>query len=189
MTEFLGTDGGKIAYEVTGLTATAEEAVAACPELVWNLVADVTRIGEWSPECIRAAWLADPGRPQPGARFTGHNRLSNGFEYEVTCVVTEADRPRAFAWLVLDDSGDPARPSSSWRYRIDPLPGGGSRVRQRFTHGPGASFLRAAAAEAPNRAAEIIGARRDGLRANMSATLRAMKAVAESPPATGPIGR
>jgi Polyketide cyclase / dehydrase and lipid transport len=185
MTEFLGTGGGQIAYEVTGLTAIVEEIVAARPERVWNLVADVTRVGEWSPECIWAAWLADPGRPQPGARFTGRNRLPSGFEYEVTCVVTEADRPRAFGWVVLDDSGDPARPSSSWRYRIDPLPGGGSRVRQRFTHGPGASYLRAAAATAPNRSAEIIGARRDGLRTNMSATLRAMKAVAESPHAAG----
>jgi len=185
MTEFLGTDGGQIAYEVTGLTAAAEEVVAARPELVWDLVADITRVGEWSPECNRAAWLGEPGRPQPGARFTGHNRLSNGFEYEMTCVVTEADRPRAFAWLVLDDSGGPARPSSSWRYRIDPLPGGGSRVRQRFTHGPGASYLRAAAAQAPDRAAEIIAARRDGLRANMTATLRAMKAAAESSHPTG----
>jgi hypothetical protein len=106
-------------------------------------------------------------------------------EYEVTCVVTEADRPRSFAWEVLDDSGDPARPSSSWRYRIDPLPGGGSRVRQRFTHGPGDSFLRAAAARMPDRACEIIAARQDMLRANMSATLSAMKAAAESSRATG----
>jgi uncharacterized protein YndB with AHSA1/START domain len=171
--------------EVTGLTAVAEEVVAARPELVWDLVADVTRVGGWSPECIRAAWLGEPGQPEPGARFTGHNRFPNGFEYEVTCVVTQADRPRAFAWVVLDDSGDLARPSSSWRYRIDPLPGGGSRVRQRFTHGPGASYLRAAAANAPDRAAEIIAARLDGLLANMSAALRAMKAAAESPHATG----
>ena len=181
MTEFLGADGGQIADEVTGLTAAAEQVVAARPELVWDLVADITRIGGWSPECIGAAWLGEPGRPQPGARFTGHNRLPNGFEYEVTCLVTEADRPRAFAWVVLDDSGDPARPSSSWRYRIDPLPGGGgSKVWQRFTHGPGASYLRAAAANAPDRAAEIIAARRDELRANMRATLRAMKAAAEA---------
>ena len=173
MSEFPGT-------EVTGLTAIAEEVVAAPPELMWDLLADVTRIGEWSPECIRAGWLGKPGRPQPGARFTGRNRLPNGFEYEVTCVVTEADRPRAFGWVVLDDSGDPARPSSSWRYRIDPLPAGGSRVRQRFTHGPGVSFLRAIAVQAPDRAAEIIAARRDGLQANMTATLRAIKAVAES---------
>lgn len=184
MTEFLDTDG-HIADEVTGLTAAAEEVVAARPELVWDLVADVTRVGGWSPECIRAAWLGEPARPQPGARFTGHNRFPNGFEYEVTCIVTEADRPRAFAWMVLDDNDDPARPSSTWRYRVDPLPGGGSRVRQRFTHGPGDSYLRAVATEAPDRAAEIIAARLDGLRANMSATLSAMKAAAESPHATG----
>lgn len=185
MTEFLGTDGGQIAYEVTGLTAAVEAVIAARPELVWDLVADVTRVGGWSPECIRAAWLGEPGRPQPGARFTGHNRFPNDYEYEVTCVVTEADRPRAFGWVVLDDSGDPGRPSSSWRYWIDPLPDGRSRVRQRFTHGPGASYLRAVAAQAPDRAAEIIAARRDGLRANMSATLRAMKAAAESSHAIG----
>jgi hypothetical protein len=183
MPEFLGTDRGQVAHEVTGLTATAEEVVAAQPELVWDLVADITRVGGWSPECIRAAWLGEPSRPQPGARFTGHNRFPNGFEYEVTCVITEADRPRAFAWVVLDGSGDPARPSSSWRYRIDPLPCG-SRVRQRFIHGPGDSYLRAAAAKAPNRAAEIIAARRHRLRANMSATLRAMKAAVESSHAT-----
>jgi uncharacterized protein YndB with AHSA1/START domain len=185
MTEFPGADGGQVACEVTGLTAIAEEVVAARPELVWDLVADVTRVGGWSPECIRAAWLAEPGGPQPGARFTGRNRFPDGLEYEVTCMVTEADRPRVFAWVVLDDSGDPACPSSLWRYRIDPIPGGGSRIRQRFTHGPGASFLRAVAAQAPDRAAEIIAARRDRLRANMSATLRAMKAVAESSHATG----
>ena len=185
MTEFPGTDRGQIAYEVTGLSATAEAVVATRPELVWDLVADVTRVGEWSPECVRAAWLGEHGGPQPGARFTGHNRSPGGFEYEVTCVVTEADRPRAFAWVVLDDSGDPARPSSWWRYRIDPLPGGGSRIWQRFTHGPGASYLRAVAAQAPDRAAEIIAARLDGLRANMIATLRAMKTVAESSRATG----
>jgi uncharacterized protein YndB with AHSA1/START domain len=185
MTEFPGIDGDQIAYEVTGLTATAEEVVAAPPELVWDLVADVTRMGGWSPECIQSAWLGEPGRAQPGARFTGRNRFPDGFEYEVTCVVTEADRPRAFAWVVLDDTGDPARPSSSWRYQIDPLPGGGSRVGQRFTHGPGFSYLREVAAKVPGQAAGIIAARRDGLRANMSAALRAMKAAAEMAQATG----
>ena len=49
MTEFLGTGRGRSAYEVTGLTAAAEMVVAARPELVWDLVADVTRVGEWSP--------------------------------------------------------------------------------------------------------------------------------------------
>jgi uncharacterized protein YndB with AHSA1/START domain len=183
MSEFPGTDSGRAGYELTGLTgltAAAEEVVAAPPELVWDLVADVTRVGRWSPECMGAAWLGEPGRPRPGARFTGRNRFPDGFEYEVICVVTEADRPRAFGWVVLDDSGDPGRPSSLWRYRIDPLPGGGSRVRQRFIHGPGVSYLREIAVKAPNQAAGIIAARRDRLQANMTATLRAMKAAAES---------
>jgi hypothetical protein len=39
--------------------------------------------------------------------------------------------------------------------------------------------------QAPDRVAAIIAARRDGLRANMSATLRAMKAAAESSHAAG----
>src|SRR5262249_57468734 len=84
-----------------------------------------------------------------------------------------------------EEGGPPARQSSSWQYRIDPLPAGGSLVRQRFTHGPGASYLRAVAAKAPNGAAEIIAARRDGLQANMKTTLRAMKAAAESSHTTG----
>jgi uncharacterized protein YndB with AHSA1/START domain len=185
MTDFPGTSACQHADEVTGLTVVAEEVIAARPELVWDLVADVTQVGRWSPECIRAAWIGEPGQPRPGARFTGRNRFPDGFEYEVTCVITEAVRPRAFAWVVLDDSGDPARPSSSWRYLIDPLPGGDSKVRQRFTHGPGASFLRETAATAPDRAAGIIAVRRDWLRANMIVTLRAMKAVAESSHAAG----
>ena len=64
MTEFLRTDGGQIAYEVTGLTVAAEEVVAARPELVWDLVADITRVGRWSPECFRAAWLGAAARRQ-----------------------------------------------------------------------------------------------------------------------------
>jgi hypothetical protein len=64
-------------------------------------------------------------------------------------------------------------------------PEGCGSTTRRFTHGPGASYLRAAAAKAPDRAAEIIAARRDGLRANMTATLRAMKAAAESSYPTG----
>ena len=83
---------------MAGLTAAAEQVVAVSPELMWDLVADVTWDGGWSPECVRAPWLGEPGRPRPGVRFTGHNRLPDGFEYEVTCVVTEADR-RIRAWL------------------------------------------------------------------------------------------
>ena len=60
---------------------------------------------------------------------------------------------------------------------------GAIEMYQKIVASAGAN--KAAAAKAPDRAAEIIAARRDRLRANMSATLRAMKAAAESSHATG----
>lgn len=63
MTELVGADGGQIAGEVTGLTAEAEEVIAARPEPVWDLAADATWVGEWSPQCIR-----EPGSPSPAGR-------------------------------------------------------------------------------------------------------------------------
>ena len=30
--------------------------INAAPEAVWALVADITRMGEYSPECVHAAW-------------------------------------------------------------------------------------------------------------------------------------
>jgi uncharacterized protein YndB with AHSA1/START domain len=180
MSEFPAAYGGGSPAEVTGLTVAVEEVITASPELLWDLVADVTRVGEWSPECIRVSWLGEPGRPQPGAMFTGHNRFPSGFEYDVTCMVTEVNRPGVFAWAVLDDSGDPACPSSAWQYKIDPTPGGASLVRHRFTHGPGASYLREVTAVAPDRASSFIASRLGWLADNMRVTLRAMKAAAES---------
>ena len=67
MTEFPDTDGGRIADEVTGLTAAAEEVVAARPELVWDLVTDITRVGRWSPGM-------HPGDLVGGARPTAARR-------------------------------------------------------------------------------------------------------------------
>jgi uncharacterized protein YndB with AHSA1/START domain len=51
---------------------------AAPPARVWDLVSDITRIGEFSPETFEARWLAGPqagaAGPQAGARFRGHVR-------------------------------------------------------------------------------------------------------------------
>ncbi len=47
--------------------------VDTTPEKVWDLVSDVTRIGEFSPETFEARWTAwlRPGRAV-GAKFKGH---------------------------------------------------------------------------------------------------------------------
>ena len=48
--------------------------IAAPAERVWAMVADVTRMGEWSPENEAAKWLHGATGAQPGAKFRGTNR-------------------------------------------------------------------------------------------------------------------
>ena len=118
--------------DVTGLRVEVQITVSASAKLVWELLAEITNVGKWSPECIDTAWLDDTHSARPGVRFSGRNRARDGFEWTVTCVITEADRPRTFAWIVLDES-DAAQtvdlPSSRWRYDFHSAPHGGTLVR------------------------------------------------------------
>ena len=43
--------------------------VASAPGTLYDLVADVTRTGEWSPVC-KACWWDEGDGPQVGAQFT-----------------------------------------------------------------------------------------------------------------------
>jgi uncharacterized protein YndB with AHSA1/START domain len=168
--------------DVTGMRIDAEILVPAPPDVIWDLLADIINMGSWSPECIHTAWLDGHHDARPGARFSGRNRVPDGFEWTVTCVITQADRPRSVEWVVLDDEDATQtadHPSSRWRYELDPAPGGATFVRHCFVHGPGDSGLRWMTRRYPERSAEIIEDRRQTLRANMLHTLAAMKAAAE----------
>ncbi|HET9442177.1 MAG TPA: SRPBCC family protein [Acidimicrobiales bacterium] len=92
--------------------------VAAPAEVVYDLVADVTRMGEWSPENQGAEWLDGATGPAVGARFKGRNKRKAA--WSSTCVVTEAERGRAFAF----DVGTAKRVDTRWRYAIEPTDGG-----------------------------------------------------------------
>jgi hypothetical protein len=145
---------------------------------MWERLTDLSRLGNWSPECEHAAWLDDvaPGA-RTGARFEGRNRFGNGNVGNVVCVVTEADRPRIFAWVVLDDHEDPGRPGSIWRYEL--LTAGSTDrtlVRHSFTHGPGNSGLRALAEADPGQAAGVVERRLAQLHRHMIRTIAAMAA-------------
>jgi hypothetical protein len=48
--------------------------IAAPADLIYDLVADVTRTGDRSPECRRVEWLGESAKAVTGARFRGHNR-------------------------------------------------------------------------------------------------------------------
>lgn len=168
-------------YGVTGLRVDLETTVDVPIERLWDLITAVPRIGEWSPECEHGAWLdADDPELREGVRFLGTNRRE-GRVWTVTCVVTEARRPHAFAWLVLDRHADPDRPSSSWRYDLEPA-GSPDRtlVRHSFVHGPGESGLREMIHTHTEISELILEVRKGELHKHMTETLGAMAATAPS---------
>jgi uncharacterized protein YndB with AHSA1/START domain len=94
--------------------------VDVAPETVWALLADLDRMGEWSPECYRVEWLDGARSPaQPGARFKGWNRFGR-MRWAVTCEVKAADPGRELAWSTVEKDREMVR----WSYRLEPVDGG-----------------------------------------------------------------
>lgn len=48
--------------------------VNAPVEAVWSVTSDVTRVREWSGECLKCEWVGDRTEPVAKARFRGGNR-------------------------------------------------------------------------------------------------------------------
>jgi hypothetical protein len=67
--------------------------------VVWRLVADITRMGEWSPECVRAEWDDGVDGPAVGAPFHGHNKAGTN-EWDAPCIVIECDPGKVFEFQV-----------------------------------------------------------------------------------------
>ncbi len=108
---------------------SATVTIAAPPEEVYDLIADVTRIGEWSPECVRAEWVGGATDAAPGARFHGYNQ-AGGFEWDVPCEVVAAERGRIFSFRAPVDFEQ----ASTWTYSLEPVEGG-TRLTESF-HAP-----------------------------------------------------
>ncbi|MBY0288513.1 MAG: SRPBCC family protein [Mycobacteriaceae bacterium] len=72
--------------------------VAASPEDLYEMVSDVTRMGEWSPVC-RECWWDEGAGPREGAWFTGRNEIP-GRTWETRSQVVAAEPGRRFAWEV-----------------------------------------------------------------------------------------
>jgi hypothetical protein len=99
----------------TALHESDSLVVASQPKALYDMVADVTRMGEWSPVC-RACWW-DPGHgPRPGARFTGRNEWSDQ-TWETGSEVVVADHGREFAFVVSETG-------TRWGYEFSPVQGG-----------------------------------------------------------------
>src|SRR5207237_239229 len=94
--------------------------------------ADVRRMGEWSPECVRCEWLGGAAGATVGARFRGHNR--NGLRrWSTVSTVVAADPRRIFAFRV----SSLGLPVPEWRSAVTPTPGGCRARHGLGDHPPG----------------------------------------------------
>lgn len=89
--------------------------VQAAPGLLYDLVSDVPRTPEWSPEVISCRWLDGATGAMPGARFSARNKR-RWFTWSNKPVVETAERGRELAFTRTEPGGGTIR----WFYRFEP---------------------------------------------------------------------
>ena len=142
--------------------------VARPPDELYDLVADVTRMGEWSPIC-KACWWDEGDGPRVGAHFTGRNEVPDR-TWETTSEVVAAERGREFAFVVTVTG-------TRWGYRFSPVEGGTELTESwEFPPEAHAFFQERYGEEAPAQ----IATRQELARTGIAATLAAIKKTAEA---------
>ena len=137
-------------------------------EELYDMVSDVTRMGQWSPIC-KSCWWDEGAGPEVGAWFTGRNELPER-TWETRCEVVAADRGREFTFVV---GGSLVR----WAYTFTPLEAG-TRVTESWEFLPDgiALFEQRFGGDAPAQIAN----RTEVAHTGISATLVAIKEIAEA---------
>jgi hypothetical protein len=83
----------------TATTGEARIEIDAAPLTVYELVSDISHMGDWSPECYRCEWLHGATSAVAGAKFRGHNRLGK-VGWQTDAIITIADPGREFAFTI-----------------------------------------------------------------------------------------
>lgn len=101
--------------------------IEVAPERVWALVASLDRMGEWSPECYRVAWLDGATSPaKPGAHFKGRNKWGP-VRWAMACEVKTAEPGQEISWSTVQRGRDLV----TWKYHFEPE-GSGTKVTESF---------------------------------------------------------
>jgi uncharacterized protein YndB with AHSA1/START domain len=149
--------------------------IDAPPDAVYELITDITRMGEWSPECVGAAWAEGSSGPAVGAVFQGTNNR-NANEWTTPNTVIVADQGREFTWVV----GTMDFRVCTWRYELA-ADGPGTRVTESFELGKEeVGFASTVMERAEEERGPIIDARRTQLIGDMEHTLARLKEAAEA---------
>ena len=89
-------------------TDTVERYIEASPEVLYDVVADVTRTPERTPDIVRCEWLDGATGPRVGAMFKGWNQDKFGpipIKWSTKCTVKTAARGEEFAFIVPGADG------------------------------------------------------------------------------------
>ncbi|NEB10991.1 SRPBCC family protein [Streptomyces coelicoflavus] len=102
----------------------AETRIAAAPDVVYDVVSDLTRSGEWSPECRGGTWeTGEPGAV--GSVFRGENERAEDVvawapvvrgTWTTYAEVVAAEPGRTFRWAMRDSKGN--RQESVWAFDV-----------------------------------------------------------------------
>ena len=143
--------------------------IDASPERLYDMVSDLSRMGEWSPENQGGKWLGGAAGATKGAVFKGRNR--NGWRrWSTKATIITADPAREVSW----ESKALGMKVAYWRYRFEPTGSGGTRVTE------STEDRRGGAMKVIGRSASGVADRAALNTKNMRATLEQLKAAAES---------
>ncbi|RVW10600.1 SRPBCC family protein [Prescottella agglutinans] len=107
---------------------SVSKVIPARPSTLYNLISDVTRMGDFSPETVSARWLDDARGPRIGARFEGTNRIGRA-RWSTEPEVVSAEPGQRFAFRV------PGRAGALWTYTFERTAGGSTLVTESMQQG------------------------------------------------------
>jgi len=140
--------------------------ISASPDVVYGLISDLTRMGEWSPEATGGTW-SDGGSGQVGDWFAGNNK-SGEREWTRDCEIVAADPGKDFTFVV----GGVEHNRTWWSYELAPA-GSGTKLTERW-------WIVNKSPAMQEATPEQFQARVDLTRTMLGATLAAVKETAES---------
>jgi uncharacterized protein YndB with AHSA1/START domain len=153
-----------------GTAISVSRDIRAPAERVWNLVSDLPRMGEWSPENTGGAWRGGTDGPKVGAKFKGTNARGRR-RWRTLVIVTDCQPGCSFGFDVRAGGMGVAH----WGYALEATDDG-CRVTETFTdtRGRTITFLGSLISGVSDRASHN--------QAGMETTLANLAAAAEAAP-------
>tara|TARA_Y100001936_G_scaffold40069_1_gene38572 strand:+ start:160 stop:636 length:477 start_codon:yes stop_codon:yes gene_type:complete len=145
--------------------------INATPEKVWSLVTAMERYGEWSSENTGGYWRKNedgiPGTGAVGDEFVGINRIGDD-EWKALVEIIVREENKTFAFV----TGGTAMNLIHWRYDLEPSDSGTTLTESWALMNLSPLMVEHGDEEIQFRAANA--------RESITATLKGMKAAAES---------